>query len=131
VTSGKQQQQQPPPPGPTYAQLALKHPDVEDALQILGKESVSLNMGDLYKVFEIVRDHGSQPGRGKADALIEKGWMSKEDKADFIAAADRPDISGDQARHARAHGKPPARRLTPSEARLVIAKLVTRWLDSL
>jgi hypothetical protein len=126
------EQQEPPPPGPEDIQLTQSHPDVAEALHILGKDSPSLTFFDLYKVVEIVRDHGSKPGRGKVDALIEKGWMSEEDIKAFFAAADRSDVSGDQARHARPkRRRTPSRRMTPSEAQQVVAQLVGRWLDSL
>jgi hypothetical protein len=83
-------------------------------------------MGDLSNIFEIVRDHGSKPGRGKEDALVAKGWISQEDMQAFIPAAAR-------ARHARPRGRlrPSSRRMTPSEAQQVITNLVRQWLDSL
>ena len=92
------QQQTPAPPGPEDIQLAQNHPDVEEVLGILGKDSPSLDFFDLYKVLEIVRDHGSKPGEGKVAALVEQGWVSREETAAFFAAADRSDVSGDQAR---------------------------------
>jgi hypothetical protein len=129
VTDGEQQQQQVPPPlGPTDIQLTQNHPDVAEALDILGKDSPSLTLVDLYKVMEIVRDHGSKPGEGKIGALVDRGWVSKEDIEAFFAAADRSDVSGEQA---RPRGRPPSRRMTLSEAQQVIAQLVVRWLDSL
>ena len=129
VAGGEQPQVS--PPGLEYLELAQKHLDVAEVLNILGKKSASLDLVDLYKVFEIVRDHGSKPGNGKVATLVAKGWVSQADIKAFIAAADRPDISGDRARHARARGRPPPRRLTLSEAQQVILQLVERWRYSL
>jgi hypothetical protein len=119
------------PSGPKYVRLAQKYPDVAEVLHILGKDSPSLDFADLYKIVEIVRDHGSKPGEGKMSALVNKGWISQEDNAAFFPAANRSDVSGDQARHARPRGQPPSRRMTLSEAQRVIVQLVVRWLDSL
>jgi hypothetical protein len=54
---------------------------------------------ELYKVFEIVRD--SAP---KADLAT---MVNAGDLKAFTASANRPDISGSDARHARIAGDPP------------------------
>jgi hypothetical protein len=56
ATSGEQPPAPPPPPppGPDDIQLAQVHPDVAEALEILGKPDAPPNFGDLYKVLEIV-----------------------------------------------------------------------------
>ena len=125
------QQLTPAPPGPEDIKLAQSRPDVAEVLGILGKDRPSLEFFDLYKVLEIVRDYGSKPGTGKTDALVERGWVSREEVAAFFAAADRSDVSGDQARHARPRGRTRSRKMTPAEAQELIARLVRRWLDSL
>jgi hypothetical protein len=132
MTNGDQQPEAPAPGGPKEMQLAQAHSDVAEVLHILGKDSPSLEFFDLYKVLEIVRDHGSKPGSGKVAALIERGWVSQDEIAAFFAAADRSDVSGDQARHARPRGRrTPSRKMTLAEAQEVITRLVVRWLDSL
>jgi hypothetical protein len=43
--------------------------------------------------------------------------------------ANRSEVSGDLARHARLKGDPPRRTMTLGEARQLVGALVTRWLD--
>jgi hypothetical protein len=74
-------------------------------------------------VFEIVSN--------KVAGLDKKGWVSAADLSAFRASANRPDVSGDQARHARMPGAPPKRTMTLTEARQIINVLVTAWLESL
>ncbi len=128
VVAGGKQQQAPPPPGPKYVQLAQKHKDVAEALDILGKQSPSLDWVDLYKLYEIVRHNV-----GGEDALIAKDWVPRADIKAFTVSANRPDISGDEARHARIPGPPPksTRVMTLAEAQHTIPTLVAHWLDSL
>jgi hypothetical protein len=126
--AGGEQQHAPPPPSPKYVELAKDNRDVGEALKILGKESPSLDWNDLYKVYEIVRANV-----GNEEALIAKDWVPKPDIKAFTASANRPDISGDEARHARMSGSPPrqTRPMTRSEAQQLITKLVGRWVESL
>jgi hypothetical protein len=123
-----EQQQAPPPPGPEYVELAKNNRDVGEALKILGKENPSLDWNDLYKVYEIVRANV-----GNEETLIAKDWVPKDDIKAFTASANRPDISGDEARHARVSSSPPRRTrpMTRSEAQQLITKLVGRWVESL
>jgi hypothetical protein len=111
------QQQTPVPPGPKDIELAQSHPDVAEVLSVLGKDSPSLDWFDLYKVYEIVRDNV-----GGEAALSGKDWLPKRDIKAFTVSANRPDISGDQARHARSSGPPPKRTrpMTLSEAQQMI-----------
>jgi hypothetical protein len=125
-----------PPAAPGYVQLADKHPEVREVLEILGKPGPTLDWFDLYKVYEIVGDHvasGPDPAKrqSRQNALINTGWVSKEDLSAFTGSADRPDVSGDAARHARMPGDPPKRTMSIEDARLMIAVLVRRWLESL
>jgi hypothetical protein len=118
--------QQPPmtsPPGPGYVQLAAVHPDVAEVLEILGKADLAPNWADLFKVFEIVNNN--------VTGLRKRGWITSEEIRAFTASANRPDISGADARHARMSGDPPKRTMTLIEARQMIGALVTGWLDSL
>ncbi|MGW6962386.1 hypothetical protein [Streptomyces chartreusis] len=117
----------PPPEGPPYLQLALGHPDVAEALEILGKPSVSLTWVDLYKVYEIVRHNV-----GDDKALKAKQWVSSGDLSAFTASANRPDVSGSDARHARPTGAGmPKRTMTLAEGQDFIRRLVVAWWNSL
>jgi hypothetical protein len=114
---------QPPPPGPRDVQVAGVDANVTEALEILGRADPAPDWIDLWKVFEVVRD--AVPG------LEHKGWISKADLSAFRASANRPDVSGADARHARMPASPPKRTMTVGEARALIGVLVAAWLDSL
>jgi hypothetical protein len=133
ATSGEQPPAPPPPPppGPDYIQLAQVHPDVAEALEILGKPDAPPNFGDLYKVLEIVsKNVTGLPGLKGLPNLKKLGWVPPAQLEAFTASANHQGISGDQARHARMEGTPrPENMMTLSEARQVIGALVTVWLD--
>ncbi|MFF7525968.1 hypothetical protein [Streptomyces pseudovenezuelae] len=127
IVDGQSPSVEPPPPeGPPYLQLASSHPDVAEALEILGQPSVSLNWIDLYKLFEIVRD-----SVGNEQALKRKGWMPEGEISAFKASANRPDVSGSAARHARMSGGPPKLKMNLAEGEAFIRKLVAAWWNSL
>jgi hypothetical protein len=113
----------PPPPGPGHVQLAAADPDVAEVLEILGTAEPAPDWVELYKVFEIVRS--------KVSRLDKKGWVTSAEISAFTASANRPDVSGAQARHARMPGGRPKGTMTLVEARQMIGVLVTAWLDSL
>jgi hypothetical protein len=113
----------PPPEGPARAQVAASTPDVEEALDIMGQPD-ALNWTQLYKVFEIVRDDV------KVKSLIELGWASATEISAFTGSANRPDVSGAGARHARMGGPLPRRQMSEDVARDFISRLVTSWIDS-
>ncbi|MFJ3777548.1 hypothetical protein ACIPX0_38240 [Streptomyces sp. NPDC090075] len=130
VTGGGQPEKPkspPPPEGPPYIQLAANHPDVAEALEILGKPSVSLNWVDLYKLYEIVRSNV-----GDEKALKATQWVSSGDISAFTASANRPDVSGSEARHARATGAGlPKQTMNLAEGEAFIRRLVEAWWNSL
>ena len=127
ATSGEQPPAPPPPPppGPDYIQLAQVHPDVAEALEILGKPDAPPNFGDLYKVLEIVsKNVTGLPGLKGLPNLKKMGWVPPAQLEAFTASANHQGISGDQARHARMEGTPrPEKMMTLSEARQVIGAL--------
>ncbi|MGW2851493.1 hypothetical protein ACWDAZ_05460 [Streptomyces sp. NPDC001215] len=116
----------PPPEGPPYLRLALSHPDVAEALEILGVPSVSLTWIDLYKVYEIVRD-----SVGSEQAFKAKRWVPDGELSAFKASANRPDVSGSAARHARMSGGPPKLTMTLATGEDFIRRLVAAWWNSL
>jgi len=111
----------PPAPGPDYVQLAQTHPDVAEVLDILGNADPAPDWADLYKVHEILLDN--VPG------FYQRGWVTRDQISTFTASANRSEVSGDLARHARLKGDPPTRTMSLGEARQLIGALVTRWLD--
>jgi hypothetical protein len=80
---------------------------------------------ELYKVHEIVR-HSIMPKK-----IYKLGWATKSDDRAFTGSADRPDVSGRDARHARMPGLPPRRTMSLAEGRSYISDLVTKWVGHL
>jgi hypothetical protein len=111
----------PPAPGPGYVQLADAHPDVAEVLDILGKADPAPGWVDLYKVFEIINDN--------AKGCVKQGWVTRDEIGVFKGSANRKEVSGDLARHARWKGDSPRRTMTLIEARQMIGGLVTDWLE--
>jgi hypothetical protein len=118
--------EQPPPlpvPGPGYVQLAQSHPDVAEVLDILGKGARAPDWSDLYEIHEIMLNN--VPG------FYQRGWVTEDQISTFTASANRKEVSGDLARHARLKGDPPKRTMTLVEARQLIGSLVLRgWIGS-
>lgn len=111
---------------PTYLELS-DHPDVAEALAILGAGVEQLNWRDhLYRVFEIIRHNV-----GGHDSLIAKSWASRQDIGAFTVSANSPQVSGEAARHARLNDGVPKRTMSLDEGRSFINRLVLAWLDDL
>lgn len=102
-------------------QLAQTHPDVAEVLDILGGADPAPDWSDLYKIHEIMLDN--VPG------FYQRGWVTKDQISAFTASANRKEVSGDLARHARWKGDSPKRTMTLVEARQLIGSVVIGWLD--
>jgi hypothetical protein len=113
---------QPPPRGIAYAGL-VANPEVAEALTTLGTPAGG--WFELYKVYEIIRD------AVKPIALDKSGLATKDEIRAFTGSADRPDVSGIGARHARMGGGPPKRTMTELQAREFIGRLLRAWMDTL
>ena len=85
-----------------------------------------LDWSDLYKVFEIIRHVV-----GDEDTIKASGWASHREINTFSESADRREISGSDARHARLPGSPSGRAMSLREARDFMFDLAKKWLDSL
>lgn len=59
------------------------------------------------------------------------GWASHREINTFSESADRREISGSDARHARLPGSPSGRAMSLREARDFMFDLAKKWLDSL
>ena len=114
----------PPSPWPDRLALAATNSGVAEVLEILARGE-SLGWDDLYKVFEIIRDSI------RPDTIVGLGWATETEKSAFTASANRPDVSGTDARHARISGAPPTHQMSLAEGRSFISNLVTKWLGSL
>lgn len=112
----------PPPRGLARAQVAAARAEVDEALEIMGHPD-PLGWIQLYKIFEIVRDDV------KPDSIADLGWASEIDVSAFTGSANRPDVGGAGARHARMGGSPPRRQMTEDAARDFISRLVASWID--
>jgi len=76
----------------------------------------------MWKVHEIVR-HNIRPAT--ATSL---GWATAGDVSAFTASANRPDVSGQRARHARVTGVPPRRSMSEKVGRQFVSSLVAAWV---
>jgi hypothetical protein len=112
----------PPLPGPKYLALAA-HPHVAEALAVMG--NTDPNWVDLYKVYEIIRED-IRPAK-----MHENGWVTRQDLNAFGDSANRPDVSGADARHARRPGRTPTDTMSLQQARQFIGDLLIRWIDGL
>jgi hypothetical protein len=103
--------------------LADANPDVAEVLQLMAKEP--LGWDDLYKVHEIIRD-SIRPTK-----LTDVGWTDKITDSAFTGSANRADVSGDEARHARSSGPTPKHTMTIRQGRSLLSGLVERWMSHL
>jgi hypothetical protein len=114
--------EQPPSPALDLLALADSRPVVGEVFDLVGKSQ--LDWIDLYKVYEIVREEG-----GGIEGVEKKGWATKRKQSAFTASANRKDVSGDDARHARSQSpKTPRETMTIHEARVFIRGLAVDWL---
>lgn len=114
----------PPQLGPERAARSAVRPHVVEALGIMGQPGI-LTWADMYKVYEIVRDET------KPRSLEEFGWATASEVSAFTASANRPDVSGSGARHARMAGDPPKQRMGEEQGRAFLSRVVTAWIDAL
>jgi len=112
----------PPSPWPDYLALADKDPVVAEALEIV-ERAEPLGWDDLWKLFEIIRE------AVKPDTIITLGWTTAADLESFKESANRKDVSGDGARHARRPGQPQHRKMPITEGRSFVSDLLIKWLD--
>lgn len=123
-SDGAIQPTQQPSNGPQRLAVAATIPAVAEALRIMG-EPAALGWVELYKVYEIVRE-AVRPTKLDQTGLVDPGDLTA-----FTASANRPDVSGAGARHARMPGLPPRLTMTLDEGRQFVSALVVAWIDSL
>ena len=113
-----------PSPWPARFTLAMHNHEVAEVLELLSRDA-PLGWMELYKIYEVVRE-AVKPRR-----ITELGWWRKSEESAFTGSANRPDVSGLEARHARVPGDAPRSRISLVEGRAQISRLVTLWIDSL
>jgi len=122
-------QVKPEPRGPRYLALAAAHPDVAELLTLVGNAE-QLGWIELFKAFEIIHDAVSG-GRKGNQTLVATLNIPKSEIKRFTGSANRPDVSGSDARHARQSGEPPKQSMTLPDGRDFIRNLAGRWLDTI
>lgn len=110
---------QPAPPGPSYLALVDSHPHLAEVLDLMGADTKTPTWVELYKVYEIIRDDV------RPDKIETRGWATGTEISAFTASANRSDVSGTGARHARQSGGPPKRTMTINDGRQFIASLAS------
>jgi hypothetical protein len=115
----------PPPSTPRFVALAAAtNGPAADLLELLGVDR-PLTWADLYKVYEIITGE-----TGGADAVTSAGWATGPELSTFRASANRRDISGPEARHARNKGPAPAKVMTLEQGRELMRRLSRAWLPT-
>lgn len=115
----------PPSPWPDRFSVAEGNSDVAEALEIMGHAAEPLGWDDLWKLFEIIRE------AIKPDNIVGMGWTTQADLDSFKESAKHPDVSGEEARHARRREQPQHRKMSLAEGRSFVSDLVTKWLGKL
>lgn len=113
---------QPPRAGPVHIALASRNADVAEALEIMGGPEPP-NFAELYKVYEIIEATGTMK------AAMSASGVSKASCSLFTRTANHQAASGKASRHARAAQEPPGNPMTIEEARAMIGRLLTAWMD--
>lgn len=104
-------------------ELARRNKNVADVFRLLGA-AYQLDWVDLYKLLEIVKSDVEGE-----DRIVQEGWATRRELGALRASANRADVSGDEARHARDVGDPPARTMQQAEARSFVLRLVNNWIE--
>jgi hypothetical protein len=124
VSVGGEVVEPPPSVEPRYLALALSDDDVTEAL--LGMAGGPLDWPRLYKAYEVIR--GSYGNERKL--LAAAPWTTKTEVSAFTGSANRPDVSGEGARHARFPGAAPKHTMTLEQGQQFILRLLRHWMDS-
>lgn len=110
----------PPPPWPDRFALADKHPDVAEVFELMSQPP---GWVELYKVHEKIEESIS-------GSIPKMGWASEPGDNAFRSSANRREISGRGARHARRGKRPlPKRTMTIQQGHDYIRGIVINWLE--
>jgi hypothetical protein len=103
--------------------IARHDSNVAEALRVFGTHED--NWFNLYRILEIVKCDV-----GGSHKLVATGWVSNRRLDRFKRTANRPELSGDGARHARGKGRPPLKAMSIAEAKALIGTILTQWIAS-
>ncbi|MCA1676884.1 MAG: hypothetical protein LC799_33490 [Actinobacteria bacterium] len=112
-----------------YLTLATTHAVVAELLALVGNAD-RLDWIELYKAYEIIK-HAVSGGKEGIQALAATLDVPESEIKRFTGSANRPDVSGHDARHARMPGARPKQTMTLPDGRHFIRDLTRRWLDTL
>lgn len=103
-------------------ELASREPVVAD---FLGRHTNHAHdWAGLYKLYEIVRNDV-----GGEHVLYAKRWITRDERSLFTNTADNSHAAGRAARHAASKTAPPAVPMSLGEAKLLVRRLGTAWLN--
>ena len=118
----------PPPPARGWFALAESNPNVADVLRL--RATGPLDWANLFKIVEIIK-WDVKGARTGSKEIVSRGWATPAQLSAFGASANREDVSGDAARHARLPGDVPTNVMTLDEGRSFVQGLVQAWLGYL
>lgn len=83
-----------------------------------------LDWFNLFKIYELIRDDPAKPS-----PIAGMGWATENQQSAFRSSANRPDVSGDHARHAVSPNTTlPRRTMTLADGQAFITDLAGKWL---
>lgn len=115
----------PPPPARGWFALAESNPNVADVLRL--RATGALDWANLFKMVEIIK-WDVKGARTGSKEIVSRGWATPTQLSAFGASANREDVSGDAARHARLPGDVPTNVMTLDEGQHFVHGLVHSWL---
>jgi hypothetical protein len=123
VVRGPDGEPQPAPPSPAVTRVALAGSNAR-VDKVLARMAGDLDWVNLFRIYELVRD------APKPASIVKMGWTTENKESAFTASANRPDVSGDDARHAVApNTKLPNATMTLAEGQDWIRNLVSKWSE--
>ncbi len=111
-------------PARTAVDAASTSKSASAILRLLGQRQ--LDWVNLYRILDYVAHEC-----GGKKAMVSAGLATDDEIDRFGAAANRIEISGDEARHGPMKGAPPTRTMALEEGRAFIRRLVNDWLASI
>jgi len=86
--------------------------------------------GNLWKVYEVIRDDMGGKRTGKA-AILNRGWATP-DELERFRGVHYPSVFGDEARHGvdEVSPPPPSDPMPLPEAQAFVSRFLTLWIDS-
>lgn len=105
-----------------WLDLSFTNETVEKALRLRGRGD--LNWTGLYRLFEVIE---ADTGRGIISA---RGWITEKQSRRFKHTANSVAAAGDEARHGKEATQPPSDPMSLGDARLLIDRLLSAWLNS-